>query len=101
MSKKKLYNYLSNWLNEVELFYQRRPSNYNQTFASTHQIQAHKLERSTFSSPKFIPGSEHEAYVKLKEMLSECDRLLDNKTQEFGKDAFQTAKTFFVRISPP
>jgi hypothetical protein len=101
MSKRELYNYLSDWIKQLELFRLKRISKYNKHFARTHMNKVYQLEKKAFRSQRAIPGSEHDRYIQLNKLLIESEHILDKKTEKYGKDALKAAKSFFVRISPP
>jgi len=101
MSKRELYNYLSDWIRQLELFRLKRVSKYNKHFARTHMNKVHQLEKKAFSSRRAIPGSEHDKYIQLYKLLIESEHILDKKTEAHGKEALRIAKNFFAQISPP
>jgi|TARA_Y100000034_G_scaffold37595_1_gene46192 hypothetical protein len=101
MSKKKLYNYLAEWIKQLELFRLKRVSKYNKHFARTHINKVHKLERKAFSSRRAIPGSEHDNYLQLYKLLIESEHILNKKTEAHGQESLRAANNFFARISPP
>jgi len=101
MSNRELYNYLSDWIKQLELFRLKRVSKYNKHFARTHMNKVHLLEKKAFLSRKAIPGSEHDRYIQLNKLLIESEHILDKKTEKYGEDALRVAKHFFARISPP
>lgn len=96
-----LYNYLAEWIKQIELYRLKRVSKYNKHFARTHMNKVHQLEKTAFSSRRAIPGSEHDRYIQLYKLLIESEHILDKKTEDHGQEALRVAKNFFAQISPP
>jgi len=101
MSKKKLYNYLADWLKQAELFRLKQVSKYNKNFARVHMNKAHQLEKKVFLHRRAIPGSEHDRYIQLYKLLIESEHILDRKTEHHGQESLKAAKNFFAGITPP
>ena len=55
MSKQELYNYLSDWIKQIELFRSKRVSEYNKHFARTHMNRVHQLEKEDL---RLVPSKE-------------------------------------------
>ena len=101
MSKQELYNYLSDWIKQIELFRLKRVSKYNKHFARTHMNRVHQLEKEVFRSRRAIPGSEHDQYRQINKLLIESEHILDRKTEHHGQESLKAARNFFTRITPP